>query len=152
MARPVANKQTHTSEGAGTRVHAGKTFWRPKVGDLDDSAVRVDENVVTLDVSMYYLVVMLQRHTIINIYYLHCCRYCHKNTITTTTTTTANIFNFYVILPSFTLRWVHTKWNVAGLFTGCRGPFSSPHQLLPRLFQVFPIEAVIFIKPPAVYK
>jgi len=49
----------HTSEGAGTRVHAGQTFRRSKVGDLDDPAVSVDKYIVTLDVSVHNLVVVL---------------------------------------------------------------------------------------------
>jgi len=55
---------SHTGEGAGARVHASETFRRSEVWDLDDAAVRVDEHVVTLDVSVYYLVVMLQQYRI----------------------------------------------------------------------------------------
>ena len=56
---PATNRLDHTSEGAGTRVHPGQTFRRSKVGDLDHSTVSVHKDIVTLDVSVYDLVVML---------------------------------------------------------------------------------------------
>ena len=49
----------HTCKRAGTRVHACETLRRSKVGDLNYSAVCVDKNVITLDVSVNNLVVML---------------------------------------------------------------------------------------------
>jgi len=55
----VSVSTNHTSESACTWVHACETFRRSKVGDFDNSAVRVDENVVTLDISVYNLVVVL---------------------------------------------------------------------------------------------
>ena len=49
-----------TCERVGSRVDAGKTLRRPKVRDLQHAAVRVDEHVVSFDVTVHDLVVMLR--------------------------------------------------------------------------------------------
>ena len=52
-----------TSKSSGARIHSSESFGRSKVGDLDHTAVRIDENVVAFDIAVDDLIVVLSLDT-----------------------------------------------------------------------------------------
>lgn len=53
-------KTVLTSEGASAGINAAKSFGRAKVWDFENTAVSIDQDVITFDVSVDDLIIMLQ--------------------------------------------------------------------------------------------